>query len=56
MKDSQYQSIIQLLQGLTTDGAHHKQYYLEQALRALCKDEYVDETKRALQWQDGIPS
>ena len=45
-----------LLEGLTTDGAHHKQYWLEQAFRALCEDEYVDKAKREVEWETGIPS
>ena len=56
MKDPRDEAIIALMQGLTTDGEHHKQHYLEQALRALCKKEYVDEAKRTFQWQDGIQS
>ena len=45
-----------LLLGLTTDGAHHKQWALEQAFRALCTDDYVDEAKKEFQWEDGIAS
>jgi len=56
MKDPRDEAVKELLMGLTTDGAHHKQYYLEQAFRALCESEYVDSAKREFQWQDGIPS
>ena len=45
-----------LIMGLTTDGAHHKQYYLEEAFRSLCEAEYVEKTKKEFQWEDGIPS
>lgn len=43
-----------LLHGLITDGAHHKQWALEQAFRALCMDDYVDQAKAEFQWEDGI--
>jgi hypothetical protein len=45
-----------LLMGLNTDGAHHKQYYLEQAFRSLCDDKYVDKVKIKFKWEEGIPS
>jgi len=45
-----------LLNGLITDGAHHKQWELEQAFRALCTDDYVDKAKQEFQWEDGIPA
>lgn len=48
--------VVHLLAGLTTDGAHHKQYYLEQALRTLCTDDYVKQAKDNFGWDDGIPS
>ena len=48
--------VTNLLHGLLTDGAHHKQYYLEQAFIALCEDEYVEMAKKQFQWEDGIPS
>lgn len=44
-----------LLEGLNTEGGHHKQYYLEVALRQLCTDEWVDRAQRHLQWEQGIP-
>lgn len=43
-----------ILIGLTTDGAHHKQWALEQAFRALCMDDYVDRAKSEFQWSVGI--
>jgi len=45
-----------LLNGLMTDGAHHKQYVLESALRLICEDSWVDEAKEELEWEDGIPA
>ena len=47
---------IALLMGLTTDGAHHKQYYLEQALRALVEPEWIEKAHEKFQWEKGIPS
>ena len=44
-----------LIDGLITDGAHHKQYYLERVFRSLFKGEYVDQEKEKFQWEDGIP-
>ena len=43
-----------LLAALTTDGGHHKQWYLERAMRAISGDAYVDSAKDELQWEDGI--
>ena len=45
-----------LLEGLMTDGGHHKQYYMEQALRALLGDTFVDRSKARLQWEEGLRS
>lgn len=42
------------VQGLVTDGGHHKQWYLEQLLlRLVGKDEW-DELKRIYDWDKGI--
>lgn len=43
-----------LLCGLTTDGAHHKQYYLEKALKALITDKAFNEAKKEFDWEPGI--
>jgi hypothetical protein len=48
--------VNELLNGLVTDGAHHKQHSLEFVLRMMCEDEWVDAAKKQLQWQDGIPA
>lgn len=56
MKDPRDEAVKALIMGLTTDGGHHKQYYLEAAFRAICEDEYVDKAKKEFQWEDGIPS
>lgn len=44
-----------ILNGLITDGSHYKQFYLEDALKSLCGEEWVKEAKREFQWEDGIP-
>lgn len=43
----------ELIDGLTIDGAHHKQYALEQVLKMLAPDEF-DDTKSSCGWDDGI--
>jgi len=42
-----------LIDGLTTDGAHHKQWALEEALRLLVPDEF-DACKASWGWDDGV--
>ena len=42
-----------LIEGLNTDGAHHKQWALEQALKMLVPDEF-DDCKASWQWENGI--
>lgn len=49
-----------LVNGLLVDGAHHKQYNLEQALLILCGETWVNNKKRELAsgnyyWEEGIP-
>lgn len=47
--------VVSLVLGLTTDGAHHKQYFLDQALRALCTTEWVRKAQEELgEWDRGI--
>jgi len=48
--------VKELINGLMTDGAHHKQGALESVLRMICEDSWVDEAKDELQWEDGIPA
>ena len=52
-QDSKDKVVKYLITGLMADGAHHKQFYLEQAFRALCTDEYVDKAKEEFRWEDG---
>ena len=47
---------VELLMGLTTDGAHHKQHALESALRKLTGDEWTDQAREEFHWTPGIPS
>jgi hypothetical protein len=42
-----------LMIGLTTDGAEHKQWFLEQALLAICPEDYVAEAMRDIGWEPG---
>ena len=48
--------VKEIMEGLLTDGSHHKQYTLEMVLRMLCDDNWVDEAKKELQWEEGIPA
>ena len=42
------------LSGLRTDGAHHKQYYLEQIALYLVGEENFSKLKQEFQWENGI--
>lgn len=53
-RDPRDRAVELLLQGLTTDGAHHKQWCLEQVFRVLCTDGYVERARAELQWTEGI--
>lgn len=52
--DPRNKAVKLLIHGLTTDGGHHKQWYLEQVFRALCEDAYVDVARLEFQWEEGI--
>ena len=45
---------LELIAGLRTDEAHHKQWYLEQALRLLTDDADVEEALKAGLFESGI--
>lgn len=49
-------AVSHIVDGLTTDGAHHKQWHLEQALRQLIDNRLVDMAKKKMGWEEGIPS
>lgn len=44
-----------IIEGLQTDGASHKQWALEQALKLLVPNEF-DDCRESWQWKRGIPS
>ena len=48
--------IATLIDGLTYDGGHHKQYYLEDALHHVCTREEFEMLKETNDWEEGIPS
>jgi len=43
-----------ILEGLITDGAHHKQWYLEQVLQSLVEPEYYETCRKEFEWDEGI--
>lgn len=43
-----------LIEGLITDGGHHKQYYMEEALEELTGEKFYGEAKEEFQWEEGI--
>ncbi len=45
-----------IIDGLCTDGSHHKQWYLQQILKALGFDEkkLKEEEYKDYDWEDGI--
>ena len=46
----------EIMMGLITDGAHHKQHHLERALRIIGGKEFADKAKDKFQWVGGVPS
>lgn len=46
--------IKSIIEALMTDGAHHKQYFLERIFRQLCEDDYVNKAKTEFQWDEGV--
>jgi hypothetical protein len=49
------QIVSRVLDGLTTDGGHHKQHYLEDALKLLVGESRFFQLKNELGWEDGRP-
>ena len=45
-----------LMSGLSFDGGHHKQYYLDRALYYLVGKEKYEDLKDREDWEDGIPA
>ena len=42
-----------LIDALRTEGEHHKQWYLEQILRAIIGGRQADDIKTLAQWEEG---
>jgi len=51
--DTFHNVVSMIIDGLTTDGAHHKQWALEEALRLLVPDDF-DTCKSSSDWEDGV--
>ena len=45
-----------LLDGLVTDGGHHKQFQIEMVLLRLVGETEFKRLKNEFEWDDGIPS
>ena len=52
-KERMDQVVVLLLDGLTSPTADRKQWCLEQALRQICEDDYVDEAMDEFGWESG---
>ena len=48
-------ALVVLIEGLQTDGAHHKQWAMEQALAFICGDDWLEKAREEFQWEEGIP-
>lgn len=53
-EDSRNEMVRLLLLGLTIDGSHHKQWALDRVLHELVTDEWYENAKKDLQWDEGI--
>lgn len=42
------------IEALQTDGAHHKQWFVEQILKRLLGKERYENIRRSYEWHDGI--
>ncbi len=49
-------AIAELLSGMQTDGAHHKQYAMAEAIRLICGQKFLDEAIEEFGFDTGIPS
>jgi len=47
-------ALVVLIEGLQTDGAHHKQWAMEQALAFICGDGWLEKARAEFQWEEGI--
>lgn len=46
--------LLLTLDALTIDGAHHKQWFLEQILQYIMGEEKFEQMKKEVQWEPGI--
>ncbi|MEM5786270.1 MAG: hypothetical protein AAGU11_03055 [Syntrophobacteraceae bacterium] len=44
-----------IIDGLTTDGALHKQHYLEEVLKLVVLPGEFEDLKADFEWEDGVP-
>jgi hypothetical protein len=57
LSEFEYNEMVSALtSGLQFDGAHHKQYYLEKALKYLVGQVMFDDLKDREGWDDGLPA
>ncbi|HUS89630.1 MAG TPA: hypothetical protein VMW91_09770 [Desulfosporosinus sp.] len=55
MEDYEIENLVKLCKdGLTTDGGHHKQWYLERVLLYIAGKPEWDRLKRKHEWEKGI--
>ena len=47
-------ALVVLIEGLQTDGAHHKQWAMERALAFICGDDWLEKARAEFQWEEGI--
>lgn len=46
--------VVELLLGLQVDGAHRKQWHMEQALEVLAGEQWLARAKAEFQWDEGV--
>lgn len=60
MKNLAYEELSEIVdligEGLSVDGAHHKQWFLEQILIKILDPEELESMKEDWAWEEGIPS
>ena len=57
MNEFKKEQIKELLcKGLSYDGGHHKQYYLEEIFKLIFNIEEFEDFKKVNDWDDGIPA
>lgn len=53
-KSNAEKAVLMALDGLVIDGAHHKQWFLEQILQYIMGEERFEQIKKQVQWEPGI--